>query len=149
MCVAYVMSERATCSRQQNGAVLAREGRVLSTGYNGVVSGLPHCVHDATERSETDDSGRDTGCPDSVHAEANALAFAAKYGVALDGAWLYVTTVPCLRCAQLVVNAGIGCVVADRSYRLDDGVKLLQAAGVTVYYLDWVEDQLVEDASRR
>lgn len=140
--VAYEMASRGTCSRQQNGAVIAREGRVLSTGYNGTVRGMPHCEHDPTDLSENDDSGRLTGCPESVHAEANAVAFAARYGTALDGAWLYVTTTPCLNCAQLAVNAGVSAVVADRTYRLLDGVHLLRAANVAVYLYDRETDLL-------
>lgn len=140
--VAHVMSQRATCSRQRNGAIIARDGRILSSGYNGVVSGMPHCVHAPDDVSSTDDSGRETGCPSSVHAEANAVAFAARHGVALDGAWIYVTTTPCVKCAQLIVNAGIACVVADRVYRLPDGVTLLRAAGVNVFQLDATHDLL-------
>lgn len=142
MSVAYTMAQRGTCTRAQNGAVIARDGRILSSGYNGAVRGMPHCVHDPNDRSDTDTSGRVTGCVVSVHAEANAVAFAARYGVALDGAWLYATTTPCLACAQLTVNAGISTVVAHRVYRVRDGIDLLGAAGVKVLYLHIGSDLL-------
>jgi dCMP deaminase len=127
--VATVMSLRGTCSRQQNGAVVARDGRVLATGYNGTPSGMRHCVHSPDEPS-------DVGCAYAVHAEANAVAFAARHGVSLDGATLYVTTSPCVPCAQLVINAGIVQVVAGRAYRLLDGANLLNEAGVKMLYHD-------------
>lgn len=138
----YLMAQRGTCSRQQNGAIIARDGRPLSCGYNGAPRNMPHCVHAPSELSERDTSGQRTGCPTSVHAEANAVAFAARHGIALDDAWIYVTTTPCLTCAQLVINAGINTVVAHRQYRLSDGVDLLRAAGVKVLYFDARTDLL-------
>lgn len=118
--VAHVVATRATCSRLQVGAVLARDGRILSTGRNGAPSGLPHCEH-------LDDAP----CAVSVHAEANALAFAARHGVATAGAALYVTHAPCRGCAGLLVNAGIAHVVYARPFRSADGADLLAAASVT------------------
>jgi len=71
-------------------------------------------------------------CKFSVHAEANAIAFAAKHGVATDGATLYTTMAPCLECAKLIVNAGIVRVVAASQYRDDSGTRLLHSLGVDV-----------------
>lgn len=127
--VARVMARRGTCSRQRNGAVVALDGRVLTSGYNGAPRGMPHCVHPP-------DEPRDRGCPYAVHAEANAVAFAARSGVALAGGTLYVTTTPCVACAQLTINAGITQVVAGQPYRLPDGVNLLLEAQVIVLYVD-------------
>jgi dCMP deaminase len=143
--IAFEMAERSTCSRQHNGAIIAREGRILSSGYNGVPRGMTHCVHDEGDRSETDDSNRRTGCPLSVHAEANAVAFAARSGVALDQAVMYVTTAPCLACAQLIINAGIFEVIAAREYRLADGVTLLRQAHVPVSFIDLEADEIVSN----
>lgn len=95
---------------------------------------MPHCVHNDGDRSATDNSGQ-AGCQVAVHAEANAISFAARYGVALDDAWMYATMTPCLTCAQLVINAGVTTVVAHREYRIQAGVDLLRAAGVKVLYL--------------
>lgn len=134
--IAFEMAQRSTCSRQHNGAIIAREGRILSSGYNGVPRGMTHCVHESNERSETDDSNQRTGCPLSVHAEANAVAFAARSGVALENSLIYVTTAPCLACAQLIINAGIVEVIAARRYRLTEGVDLLQRAYVPVLFID-------------
>ena len=71
-----------------------------------------------------------------MHAEANAIAWAARYGIRTEGADLFVTHQPCRKCAELVVNAGIVRVVYRHPYRLTDGVELLIAAGVTVEQLE-------------
>lgn len=131
--VAELMASRGTCSIQQNGAIVARDGRILTSGYNGSPRGLPHCQHPELTVAEARDPDRAT-CTIAVHAEANAVAFAARHGVALNGATLYVTTSPCVVCAQLAVNAGVAQVVARRAYRNLTGVNLLQRAGVVVLF---------------
>lgn len=133
--IAAVMATRGTCSTLQVGAVIARDGRILASGYNGSARGLPHCVHPPRSETELGDATRAT-CSTSVHAEANAVAFAARHGVALNGATLYVTASPCVPCAQLVVNAGIVQVIAGQLYRVRDGVDLMSAAGVRVLFFD-------------
>lgn len=173
---AYVWSLRSTCSRLQVGAVIHREGRILTLGYNGAPSGLPHCIHEEwvcdsknpqpmspgmiealerinssldgpTEVSDGDriywdgksitmkPSGQPGGgppCTQAEHAERNAIAFAARWGVALEGAELVVTHQPCKPCAMSIVNTGIKKVLYVEKYRLSDGVDLLNSAGVEV-----------------
>ena len=131
--VAQLMAQRGTCSRGHIGAVIARDGRVLSTGYNGAPAGLPHCSHPPGEENiiATADPGVET-CAGSVHAEANAVAFAARHGVSVGGATLYCTHAPCLPCAFLIVNAGISRVVYERDYRDRRGLERLVEAGVNV-----------------
>lgn len=121
LAAAYVWARRSTCSRLQVGAVLARDGRTLSTGYNGAPSGLEHCEH-------LDDEP----CTVSVHAEANALIFAGRHGVSTEGATLYLTHAPCLGCAGLIVNAGVVEVVYAEPYRSVAGERALLAAGLDV-----------------
>lgn len=125
---AYLMSLRGTCSRASVGCVVALDGRICATGYNGAPRGLPHCEHARDEPSTADAPT----CRTAVHAEANAVAFAARNGVALVGATLYSTTAPCLACAMLVVNAGISRVVFGLEYRDTGGVGLLESADVVV-----------------
>jgi len=125
---AYVMSLRSTCSRAHVGVVVALDGRICATGYNGAPRGLPHCDHDAAPD--------DAGCRTAAHAEANAVAFAARHGVALDGATLYTTLSPCASCAMLIVNAGITRVIFAVGYRNADGVGLLESADVVVRSID-------------
>lgn len=122
--MALVVSKRSTCNRLSVGAVISRGGRVLSTGYNGPASGLPHCTH--TEKSG---EGGPT-CEQAIHAEANAIAWAARHGVSTYLSDLYITHMPCLKCAQLIINAGIVHVVYAMPYRITDGVELLADANV-------------------
>lgn len=129
MRIALITAERSTCSRAQVGAIVVNEGRIISTGYNGAPSGMDHCGHPEVEPPET-------GCKKAVHAEANAIAAAAKLGIATQDAVMYTTLSPCYTCAQLIINAGIGEVVFFESYRDSAGWELLQRGGVNVgkYY---------------
>jgi dCMP deaminase len=138
MQVAQVFAERSTCSRAHVGVVISRDGRILVTGYNGAPAGMPHCDHtcDCGSASRMDTQHAPScpagPCRNAVHAEANAIAYAAKHGVRIDGASLYTTFTPCLPCAQLVVNAGIVEVHAQQRYRDNAGLLLLTQAGVQV-----------------
>jgi dCMP deaminase len=132
---AHVMSRRGTCSRRQVGVVIALDDRICSTGFNGAPRGMAHCVHPPDERSSELEPTAPT-CQWAVHAEANAVAFAARSGIALDGATLYTTLSPCVVCAQLVINAGITRVVCAVRYRDATGINLLDEAGVAVEILD-------------
>lgn len=128
MGVAELFAARSTCSRAHVGAVVARDGRILVTGYNGAPRGMPHCNH----THDLPDSG---GCKTAVHAEANAISFAARHGINLDGSQLYSTFTPCLACSQLIVNSGINRVYIKNEYRLADGKKLLSAAKIDIICL--------------
>src|SRR5690606_17847421 len=91
-------------------------------------------------------TGEDGGCRDSVHAEANLVAFAAKYGIALRGATVYTTCSPCIDCAKLLINAGIARVVYEESYRDLRGLKLLKSSGVVVqWYMDEQDEGEVDE----
>lgn len=126
MGVAQVMALRATCNRLHVGAVISRQGRVISTGYNGAPSGLPHC--------STETCNVEHPCTTTSHAESGAIAHAARHGIALDGATLHVTACPCLGCAKLIINSGIKRVVYLTPYRKVDGLELLGLAGIEVEY---------------
>lgn len=132
--VARTMARRGTCSRLQVGAVMAVEGRICATGFNGSPHGLPHCDHPFSESLPRPADA--STCTTSVHAEANAIAFAARHGVSIQGATLYGTHTPCVHCAMLLINAGIVRVVCATRYRSDSGVRALRAASVEL----WVED---------
>lgn len=122
--VAAIIAKRSTCNRLNVGAVVARDGRILTTGYNGPPSGMDHCDHEEFE----------VQCNLAVHAEANALAFAARYGMSTDGAEMFLTDSPCHNCAKLIINAGIVRVYYSNEYRLTHGVDLLEDAGVETHY---------------
>lgn len=108
MNLATLAATRSTCLKQAVGAVVVRDNYVLVTGYNGVPSGLNHCSEQGYCYSHLPICGSGLGYPSkAVHAEANAIAQAAKLGVALAGASIYCTHEPCLDCLKLIISAGI------------------------------------------
>ncbi len=123
MRVAVVIAQRSTCNRLNVGAVVARDGRMITSGYNGPPSGMAHCLHES-----------EVPCDAAVHAEANAIAFAARYGSTTQDSELFVTHSPCVNCAKLIINAGIVRVVFGVEYRDPSGLDLLEAASVETYY---------------
>lgn len=142
---ALLVAERSTCSRKHVGCVISRDGRILVTGYNGAPAGMPHCNHSCTcGDSELMRVPHWPGCPAlepctiSVHAEANAIAYAARYGMSVDGGQLTTTCSPCLPCAQLIVNAGIKKVLYYEKYRDQKPLELLLSAGIALsFYSDY------------
>lgn len=126
---AYLWAKRSTCTRASVGVVIEREGRILVQGYNGAPAGLPHCTH-------APDEPKDKGCEISVHAEANAISYAARHGIPLQGATLHSTRAVCWGCAKLVVNAGIYAVRFAEVHRDMEGIKLLQNAHISVVQHD-------------
>src|SRR5579862_157657 len=112
MNIATEVASRSTRDRKHVGAVIVRDKTILSTGYNGSVRGLPHC----------DDVGHmmeDGHCVATIHAEANAIIQAAKNGVRVDGADIYITASPCWNCFKIVSNAGIKNIFYGEFYRDD------------------------------
>lgn len=138
--VAHVFAKRGTCSRLQVGAVFSRDGRILSTGYNGAPAGMPHCDHTGELQAQaiTLDGIIDfaqepeTGCQVAEHAERNAIAWAARHGIPLNNSEVHVTHMPCLACARTLINSGIRKLTYDEPYRLTAGVELLRAAQILV-----------------
>ena len=126
--VAEQVATRSTCDRKHVGAVIVRDKTILSTGYNGSLRGAPHC----------DELGHDMEnghCVRTVHAEANAVAQAAKNGVRLADADIYVTASPCLTCFKLVANAGIQTVYYKEFYRDDRITGYAQQANVKLVFM--------------
>jgi len=124
MRIALIVAERSTCNRLHVGAVIAMYGRIVSTGYGGAPSGLPHCSPETCNVNEP--------CTRTIHAEANAVAWAARNGVAVLNGTLYTTHSPCIDCAKLLINAGIKRVVYDQEYRKTEPLLLLKSVGITV-----------------
>jgi dCMP deaminase len=125
--IAVRLGQLGTCRRAQVGAVITKEGRCVSWGYNGAPPGLPHCVHLV-------DTGED-GCTTATHAEANAVAFAARQGISTEGGTLYSERSPCASCAQLIIATGIKRVVYALPYRDDTGIFTMMEAGLEVKLL--------------
>jgi dCMP deaminase len=105
---------------------VVKDGRIIASGYNGSVSGTPHCT-------EVGDLLVDGHCIRAVHAEQNALMQLAKMGISADGAQVFVTDFPCVHCTKLLLQAGVTKINYLRNYRNDDFVtELLDAKNVTI-----------------
>ena len=119
MRTAELWAMRSTCTKP-NGAVISKDGRIISIGYNGSPSGHAHCLD---EGCLPDKEG---GCIRTIHAELNAVAWAARIGVSTYGATIHCTTSPCLVCAKSLISAGIKKVVYRDEYRDASGIHLLK-----------------------
>ncbi len=108
--IAGVVASRSTCPKARVGAVLVREGSIISTGYNGSPVGEGHCA----EVGCNEVAGH---CQRAVHAELNALLQAAKHGNSTNGAALYITHFPCNHCLKAIKNAGIREIVYETPYK--------------------------------
>jgi dCMP deaminase len=128
MKIAEQVATRSTCDRKHIGAVIVRDKTILSTGYNGSLRGAPHC----DEAGHDMDNGH---CVRTVHAESNAVAQAAKNGVAIDDSELYVTASPCLTCFKLIANCGIRAVYYKEFYRDQRINDYAQQAGIQLIYM--------------
>lgn len=124
--MARIWAENSYCQRRQVGALVVKDQRIISDGYNGTPSGFENQCED--EQGVTH--------PYVLHAEANAITKLARSSNNSDGSTLYVTASPCIECAKLIIQAGIKRVVYGEKYRLDDGLNLLKKANIKVEYLE-------------
>lgn len=136
MMQAVMLAARSTCDRRHVGAVLVKDGRLIASGYNGAVSGTPHC----------DEVGHylvDGHCLRAVHAEQNALLQLAKNGGTSDGAEIYVTDYPCLHCTKFLLQAGVKKINYLRSYRKEPlAAELLAQKNVESVWINLTLDDL-------
>ncbi len=133
MDITRLVATRSTCLRRQVGAVLVKDRNILATGYNGVPSGISHCDEAGClrERLNVPSGERHELCR-GLHAEQNAIIQAAKHGTNIDGATLYCTTMPCIICTKMLINAGIRDVVYGEGYSDDLAREMIGESGVTV-----------------
>lgn len=136
MNLATDLSARSHCVRAQVGAVLTRDTRIISIGYNGPPSGTHNCDEEWPETGCARDSRG--SCSLALHAEENAILYAVKNGSKISGATLYTTLSPCIACARLILSSGIKTVYFKDSYAeykgltSDEGVDFLKRFGVEV-----------------
>jgi dCMP deaminase len=133
MQIAHLVKTRATCPRRSVGAVLVRDRQILSTGYNGAPSGLPHCPHEGDKTDWPGGCLRAGHCIRALHAEQNALLQAAKLGVACAGSDIYVTCQPCSGCAKMLINGGVSRVIYEGDYPDEFTWELFRDAGTEVF----------------
>ena len=124
--IAHTVATRSTCDRAEVGALLVREKRILTTGFNGSPAHLQHC----------DEVGHlmiNGHCVRTTHAEANAIIQAALHGISTKDSICYVTHFPCLNCVKMLINAGITQIFYRSDYRIDEqALEFLKTAGVEV-----------------
>ena len=133
MNLAAQAATRSTCPRKHVGAVIVRDRTILSTGYNGSIRGAPHC----------DEAGclmENAHCVRTVHAEANALVQAARHGIRLEGAEIFVTASPCFNCFKLIVNAGIRTIYYGEFYRDERVLQFADELGIRMQHIG-LEDE--------
>jgi len=129
MKIADVAGHRSTCPRKAVGAVIVRDKTILSTGYNGSIRGMPHCLDIGCDL-ENDH------CVATVHAEANAIIQAAKNGVCINGADIYVTASPCWNCFKLIANSGIKRIFYGEFYRDEKSLKVAKQCGIELISME-------------
>lgn len=149
MQMAHVVAGRSTCLRRQVGAVVVKDKQILSTGYNGSPSGLRHCEETGCLRQILNiPSGERTEICRAVHAEQNALVQAAKHGVAITGADIYITYQPCVLCMKLLINVGIRRVIYHYPYPDRLALEMAEEAGIELVLFEETYSESSSEGSR-
>lgn len=141
MKIMEMVGTRSTCDRGRTGCVIVKDKRVISTGYVGSPTGLPHCddvgheMHTVTHP----DGSQTRHCIRTIHNEQNAICQAARVGISLEGATLYCKMTPCYTCAKMIISAGIKRVVCQQDYHAGERSKeVFTEAGVAYELLNEV-----------
>lgn len=133
MDIVEMIKGRSTCLRRKVGAVIVKDRRILTSGYNGAPSGCKHCEEVGCLREELGiPSGQRHELCRASHAEQNAIVQAAMHGVSIEGGTIYVTAQPCVICSKLIINAGIKRVVFKGDYPDELSMQLLKEAQINV-----------------
>ena len=135
--IAEIVKTRSTCLRRQVGAVIVKDNRIITTGYNGAPSGLKHCTEiGGCERARLNiPSGQRHELCRALHAEQNAIIQAATLGQSIEDGTIYVTHQPCVICAKMIINAGIKRIVVRETYPDEMATEILDEAGIRVVHL--------------
>ncbi|MBU0661214.1 cytidine/deoxycytidylate deaminase family protein [Patescibacteria group bacterium] len=139
MNIAQIVGTRSTCDRGRLGCVIVKNKQILVTGYSGAASGLPHCDDVGHQMKKvTHEDGRESNhCVRTAHAEQNAIVQAAKVGVSIEGATLYLGMTPCATCARMIINAGIKRVVCGKRYHAgEESEEMFRKTGITLEFLN-------------
>lgn len=123
--MARIWAQNSYCKRKQVGALIVKDRMIISDGYNGTPSGFENNCEDEEDKTK----------PYVLHAEANAITKVAKSNNSSENSTLYITTSPCLECSKIIIQSGIRRVVFNEKYRNEDGLKLLERAGVEIVQL--------------
>ena len=123
--MARIWAENSYCQRRKVGALLVKDQKIISDGYNGTPAGFENICEDEAGTTK----------PYVLHAEANAITKIARSGNSSQGSTLYITASPCLECSKLIIQAGIKRVVFNDLYRITDGLNVLNRAGVETVHI--------------
>lgn len=138
--LAEVISKWASCYQEDRkiGAIIVKNKRIVTTGYNGAPAGIRTCVErgECLRKKRGIESGTHAEICYAIHAEQNAIIQAARLGISIDGATLYCTHQPCVICAKMIVNSGIRRVVYRRGYPDSFAVEMLHEGGVILETMD-------------
>ena len=131
MDITFLVAKRATCRRRQVGAVLVKDKRILSTGYNGAPMGLDHCLNTGCLREKNNiPSGERHELCRSLHAEQNAIIQVAYHGVSVNDSILFCTNLPCIICLKMIINAGIKKIVYKDGYADELSYDMIKESGI-------------------
>ncbi len=131
--ITEVVKTRSTCLRRQVGAIIVKDKRILSTGYNGPPTGLKHCEETGCIRDQLGvPSGERHELCRGLHAEQNAIIQASLHGVKIEGSTIYVTIHPCVVCAKMIINAGIKRIVYKGNYPDDLSSQMLKESKIII-----------------
>jgi len=133
MSITRMVAKRSTCLRRHVGAILVKDKRILATGYNGAPAGLRHCEETGCLRENASiPSGQRHELCRGLHAEQNAIIQAAYHGIPIAGSTLFCTTMPCVICTKMLINAGIKKIVYEEGYSDDLSDSMLQESGIEI-----------------
>ncbi|MBT3310742.1 MAG: cytidine deaminase [Desulfobacterales bacterium] len=137
MDITTLVAKRSTCTRRAVGAIIVKDKRVLSTGYNGAPSGIEHCIDIGCLREKLNvPSGERHELCRGIHAEQNAIIQAAHYGVSINDAILFCTNLPCSICAKMIINAGIKKIYYKEGYADQMSEEMLKDADIGLIHFD-------------
>ncbi|MEO0233946.1 MAG: dCMP deaminase family protein [candidate division WOR-3 bacterium] len=141
--ITKLVASRATCLRRKVGAIIVKDRHILSTGYNGPPKGVKHCdeLGGCLREKLNVPSGERMELSRAVHAEQNAIIQAAKLGINIEGADMYVTNQPCFICAKMIINAGIRRVIINEGYPDKYAEEILKEAKVELIVLNTKKEE--------
>ncbi|MDD4363671.1 MAG: cytidine/deoxycytidylate deaminase family protein [Atribacterota bacterium] len=129
--IAELVASRSTCLRRKVGAIIVKEKRILTTGYNGAPRGLKHCAEIGCLREKQQiPSGKQQELCRGLHAEQNAIIQAAMHGISIEGSYIYCTNQPCVTCVKMIINSGIIRIIYHKGYPDQLAKDLLQEAQI-------------------
>lgn len=131
--ITHLVATRSTCLRRAVGALVVKDRNILATGYNGTPSGIRHCEETGClrERLKVPSGERHELCR-GLHAEQNAIIQAARHGINIDQSTLYCTTMPCIICTKMLINAGIKRIVYEEGYGDELACEMVAEAGIEI-----------------